>query len=56
MQSIIGTAFKGRVAEITKVGDIPAIITEVSGTAYITGKHEFLIDPNDPLRDGFILR
>jgi len=29
---------------------------EVEGTAHITGRHEFLIDQDDPLRDGFILR
>ncbi len=34
----------------------PAIIPEVEGSAHITGRHEFLIDPEDPLRDGFILR
>jgi proline racemase len=28
----------------------------VAGTAYITGRHEFLIDPDDPLKEGFILR
>jgi trans-L-3-hydroxyproline dehydratase len=35
---------------------MPAIIPEVSGTAHITGQHTFLIDPDDPLADGFILR
>jgi hypothetical protein len=34
----------------------PAIIPEVEGTAHITGRHEFLIDPTDPLQDGFVLR
>jgi proline racemase len=38
------------------VGGLPAVIPEVSGTAHITGRHEFLIDPDDPLREGFILR
>lgn len=56
VESIIATAFSGRVVETTTVGDLAAIIPEVSGTAYITGKHEFLIDPNDPLASGFILR
>jgi proline racemase len=28
----------------------------VEGTAHIVGRHEFLIDPDDPLQDGFILR
>ena len=34
----------------------PAVIPELEGSAYITGRHEFLIDPVDPLRDGFIRR
>jgi proline racemase len=56
IESLISTSFTGRVASTTAVNDIPAIIPEVSGTAYITGQHTFLIDPDDPLRDGFILR
>ena len=27
-----------------------------SGTAYITGRNEFLIEPDDPLSVGFMLR
>jgi len=53
---VIGTRFAVRVAETVLVGDRPAIIPEVSGSAHITGRHEFLIDPGDPLRDGFLLR
>jgi trans-L-3-hydroxyproline dehydratase len=56
VESILGTTFTGRVAETTTVGELPAVIPEVSGTAHITGRHEFLIDPDDPLRHGFILR
>jgi trans-L-3-hydroxyproline dehydratase len=56
IESILGTAFTGRVAETTTLGSLPAVIPEVSGTAHITGRHEFLIDPDDPLREGFILR
>ena len=33
-----------------------AIIPEVHGSAFITGKHQFLIDRNDPLKNGFIIR
>jgi proline racemase len=32
------------------------VIPEVTGSAWITGRHEFLIAPDDPLREGFILR
>ncbi|UCE25952.1 MAG: proline racemase family protein [Candidatus Zixiibacteriota bacterium] len=56
VESIIGSTFTGRVVSQTNFGPHPAIIPEVEGRAYITGRHEFVIDPNDPLRDGFILR
>lgn len=56
VESIISTSFMGRVAGTTTVKGIPAIIPEVSGTAYITGRNELLIDPDDPLSEGFILR
>jgi len=56
IESILGTTFTGRVAGETRVGDLPAVIPEVGGTAHITGRHEFLIDPDDALNGGFILR
>jgi trans-L-3-hydroxyproline dehydratase len=54
-ESIIGTLFRGRVLEETRVGDLPAIVPEIEGEAYITGEHTFLIDDRDPLRHGFRL-
>ncbi len=56
IESIIGTKFTGKVVQQTKFGNYDAVIPEVSGNAFITGKHEYLIDPNDPLKNGFILR
>jgi proline racemase len=56
IESIIGSRFTGRVTEETVFGPHAAVIPEVEGTAHITGTHTFLIDPSDPLRDGFILR
>ncbi len=56
VESIIGTRFSGRIVGTTTFGPHPAIIPEVEGAAHITGRHEFLIDPDDPLKDGFILR
>jgi trans-L-3-hydroxyproline dehydratase len=56
VESIIGSRFTGRVVETTTFGPYPAIIPEVEGTAHITGRHEFFINPDDPLRNGFILR
>jgi trans-L-3-hydroxyproline dehydratase len=56
VESIIGSRFTGRVLRTTKFGDFDAVIPEVEGSAHITGRNEWLLDPNDPLRDGFILR
>ena len=54
-ESLLGTRFRGRVLRRTAVGELDAIVTEIEGTAWITGEHEFLIDDEDPLRDGFLL-
>jgi trans-L-3-hydroxyproline dehydratase len=56
VESIIGTKFTGRVVRETNFGQYKAIIPEIEGSAYITGRHEFLIDPDDPLKEGFFLR
>lgn len=52
-ESIIGTTFRGRVVRETSVGDIPAIVPEIEGSAYITGEATFIIDERDPLKFGF---
>jgi trans-L-3-hydroxyproline dehydratase len=54
-ESIIGTHFHGRIAGETMVGDLPAIVPELEGDAWITGEHVFLIDDADPQRHGFRL-
>jgi proline racemase len=56
VESIIGTRFRGQLVATTNFGPYPAIVPEIEGSAHITGRHEFLVDPADPLRDGFILR
>ncbi len=56
IESILGTTFDVRVISTTNAGGMPAIVPEVTGSAHITGRHEFLIDPDDPLREGFFLR
>jgi trans-L-3-hydroxyproline dehydratase len=56
IESIIGSSFDVRIAAEATVGGLPAVIPEVTGAAHVTGRHEFLIDPEDPLREGFFLR
>ena len=56
IESIIGTSFDVTAVALTNAGELPAIIPEVSGTAYLTGRHEFFVEPQDPLHTGFLLR
>ncbi len=56
VESILGTQFGGRVIDTTRVGELEAVVPEVSGEAHITGRSTFVIAPDDPLRHGFILR
>ena len=37
-------------------GSDGGVVTEVSGSAYRTGTHEFELDPDDALGTGFLLR
>ena len=55
IESIIGSKFIGKVIAETTFGPYAAIIPEVTGEAYIVGRNELWINPNDPLKDGFIL-
>ncbi|MCP4022518.1 MAG: proline racemase family protein [Desulfobacteraceae bacterium] len=56
INSIINSSFTGEITDYAKAGEHSAVIPKITGSAYITGKHEFLIDPSDPLNQGFILR
>ena len=53
---IVGTEFEGRVVGETEVAGRPAVVTEVAGSAHLTGRHEFVLEPDDPLGTGFLLR
>lgn len=54
-QSVVGTLFHSRIVGSKKVGGVDTIVPEVSGTAFITGIQQFVADPADPLREGFLL-
>jgi proline racemase len=53
---IVGTAFVGSIVGATTVGSRAAVVTEVEGSAFLTGRHEFVLEPGDPLGTGFLLR
>jgi len=55
-ESVLGTCFGGSVVETTTFGPHPAVVPEVDGSAHLTGRHEFVLDPADTLAGGFLLR
>jgi proline racemase len=52
-EGILGTVFAGRLIEETSVGDRPAVVPTLTGTAWITGFASYVVDPTDPFPDGF---
>ncbi len=56
IESIIGSCFKAEISEVTKFGPFDAVIPKVTGSAHICGINTLLLNPEDPLGKGFILR
>jgi proline racemase len=54
-ESIIGTRFAGRLLAETTVGDVAAVLPQITGRAWITGRAEYVLDPTDPFPEGFVL-
>ena len=52
-KSVIDTPMYAKIIEYSKVGEYNAVITEVSGTAYITGFNNLVLDFEDTLPEGF---
>ena len=54
-EGLAGLIFRGRPVARTMVGEMPALSVEIEGTAWITGEHIFLMDEEDPMREGFVV-
>jgi proline racemase len=54
-QGLLGLSFTARIGGETEVEGRPAILPEITGTAYLTGFSQFMFDPDDPLRTGYLL-
>ena len=52
-EGILGTVFTGRLVEETQVGDHRAVVPTLTGSAWITGFANYVVDPEDPYPDGF---
>ena len=55
-RSIVGSEFAGRVVGEVDLAGRRAVVTDVEGSAYRTGRATFELDPDDPLGEGFLLR
>jgi trans-L-3-hydroxyproline dehydratase len=53
--SAIGSTFEGRIVSETRVGDRPAIVPAIRGSAWITGISQVYVDPDDPFPEGYVL-
>jgi len=55
-ESYIGSRFIGRVEAETRLGDQPAIIPSIEGSAIATGFNTIWIDRADPFWEGFLVK
>lgn len=54
-ESITGSLFVGEVTKELEVGGKTGIIPQITGSAYITGINNWILDEEDPLEYGFLL-
>jgi proline racemase len=54
-EGILGTVFTGRLLEETTIGDRIAVVPQITGSAWITGIADYVLDPTDPFPDGFTI-
>lgn len=54
-ESILGTRFEGRLVGKTEINGFAGVDPVITGRAFLTGIQQFVVDPDDPLKFGFIL-
>ena len=54
-RSIIGSEFHAETLRAVDVGGLPGLATAISGRAWITGLHQYMLDPTDPFPTGYTL-
>jgi proline racemase len=52
-EGILGTVFTGSLLAETRVGDRPAVVPSITGSAWITGLSQYVLDAEDPFPEGF---
>jgi proline racemase len=54
-QGLLGTLYRGRILEVSTVNGHPAVVPEIEGSAWLTGRLEIWIDDEDPFREGILV-
>ena len=54
-ESLIGTRFTGTILEEGRIGSTPTVIVSITGRAWITAFHQYVLDPTDPFPTGYKL-
>ena len=54
-EGILGTVFTGRLVDSTQVGPYEAVVPTITGSAWITGYAQYVLDAEDPFPEGFTL-
>jgi proline racemase len=54
-ESIIGTKFTGEIVATSEVGGHPGVRCAITGRAWITALHQYVLDPSDPFPTGYRL-
>jgi proline racemase len=52
-EGVLGTVFTGHLLEETQIGPYKAVLPTITGTAWITGFAQYVVDPEDPFPNGW---
>ncbi len=53
--SPLGTSFDARLVKKQMIGSFEGVVTQISGMAYITGIHHFVVEDHDPFQQGYMM-
>ncbi|XP_074663005.1 trans-L-3-hydroxyproline dehydratase-like [Tubulanus polymorphus] len=56
INGLTGSEFTGKVVNETSCGSFPAVVVEVAGNAFYSGKSAFIKEDNDEFGNGFLIR
>ena len=54
-EGLLGGVFRCSIVRETTVGDVPAIVPQIGGRAWITGYARYVLQDDDPFPEGFVM-